>query len=149
MPVSGITERKTVLSGRNSVLAGLFFMAVYLWPNPNGVGVPVCGFYALTHLPCPACGTTRSVLAIVHGQWAAGWRLNPLGFLVCWLALMFLGGPLIRRWLPGLEVRISSPVWQNNATLVLLALLAVFGVLRLFAVRFPGLAELLHISTTL
>lgn len=45
------------------------------WPLPH------CVFHALTGCPCPACGGTRCVLALLRGNAAeaAGW--NPLVFL--------------------------------------------------------------------
>ena len=146
IPQNDFSKKTSVLSGRNSVLAGLFFVAVYFWPSPDGVGLPLCWFHSLTHLPCPACGTTRSVWAIVHGQWAHGWQLNPLGFMVCGLGLMFLAGPLLPRFAPGLEARISSPQWRNYATLTVLVVALIFGILRLAAFRYPVLADLMHIT---
>ena len=139
-------KKTSSLSGRNSVLAGLFFVVAYLWPYPNGVGFSLCWFHSITHLPCPACGTTRSVWAIVHGQWAHGWQLNPLGFLTCGVVLMFLTGPILRRLAPGFDERIDSPKWKNNATLTVLTVAVVFGLLRLAAFRYPVLADLMYIT---
>lgn len=39
-----------------------------------------CVFKLASGLPCPACGTTRSIIALWHGDWRASWRINPLGF---------------------------------------------------------------------
>jgi hypothetical protein len=45
-----------------------------------GLPLPPCAFRAVTGCPCPTCGATRCVLALLHGRVAeaAGW--NPLVF---------------------------------------------------------------------
>lgn len=46
----------------------------------SGLPLPPCAFHALTGYPCPTCGATRCVLALLHGHVgeALGW--NPLVF---------------------------------------------------------------------
>jgi hypothetical protein len=41
--------------------------------------LPPCPFRAMTHLPCPGCGMTRSVAALLHGNLALSFRYHPLG----------------------------------------------------------------------
>lgn len=42
-----------------------------------------CLIKHVTHVPCPSCGSTRSVLAILQGDFiAAIERFNPLGYLM-------------------------------------------------------------------
>jgi len=41
-----------------------------------------CFFKLITHLPCPACGSTRSVLSILGGEYLQACYLNPLGFVI-------------------------------------------------------------------
>lgn len=38
-----------------------------------------CGFLFLTGAPCPGCGMTRSLLALLHGSPGESWRFHPLG----------------------------------------------------------------------
>lgn len=45
--------------------------------------VPLCGFRALTGLPCPLCGCTRSLLAWSRLDFASALAANPLLFVVC------------------------------------------------------------------
>lgn len=52
------------------------------WPLPH------CAFHALTGCPCPACGATRCVLALLHGHVREALAWNPLAFL----ALLGVGG---------------------------------------------------------
>ncbi len=52
-------------------------------------GVVPCSFASLTHHPCPGCGTTRSALALFHGDFAGALRWNPLGpFVVVAFAVL-------------------------------------------------------------
>lgn len=45
-----------------------------------------CLFKKTTGIPCPACGSTRSLIEIVHLHPIAGLQTNPLGYI----ALLFL-----------------------------------------------------------
>lgn len=45
--------------------------------------LPVCGFRALTGLPCPLCGGTRSLLAWSRLDLVSALAANPLLFVVC------------------------------------------------------------------
>jgi hypothetical protein len=42
-------------------------------------GAVPCVFARVLHLPCPACGSTRAVLAFVRGDLDGVFRTNPLG----------------------------------------------------------------------
>ena len=65
----------------------LLCCAGYLWIGVNGMqhgngGIPSpCIFKAVTGLPCPSCGTTRSVVQLSRGNIANALHANPLGFL--------------------------------------------------------------------
>lgn len=52
------------------------------------VGYAFCLFKEATGLPCPACGATRSLLAITEGALSRGFLLNPIGFFLA--AIMVL-----------------------------------------------------------
>lgn len=71
----------------------MFGVGWYLTPNPEGhgthqqLGLPPCTIYFLTGRPCPSCGLTTSVSAIVHGQFGLAWRANPIGYLVVAVAV--------------------------------------------------------------
>lgn len=51
----------------------------------------VCLFKHVTSLPCPSCGSTRSVLSLVEGHWMSSLLINPLGLP---LAIFLLTAPL-------------------------------------------------------
>jgi len=48
----------------------------------NSMEPRVCLFKRITTIPCPSCGTTRSVLSILHGDFAGGLYWNPFGLIL-------------------------------------------------------------------
>jgi len=54
----------------------------------NALEPDVCLFKYLTNIPCPSCGSSRSVMAILNGDIHEAVWLNPLGFLI--LAIMII-----------------------------------------------------------
>lgn len=52
-------------------------------------GPVICPVRLLTGYPCPGCGGTRSMGAISIGQFDQAWSLNPLGFVVCIIAILW------------------------------------------------------------
>lgn len=62
-----------------SATALLWLAAACLWAPDFSP----CPFRLATGLPCPACGSTRAVAAILRGDFAEALRLNPIGYLLC------------------------------------------------------------------
>lgn len=52
--------------------------------------VPPCPLRALTGIPCPTCGMTRGVTALVHGNLEHALVMNPGTYLVLAVALLLL-----------------------------------------------------------
>ena len=42
-----------------------------------GSGLIRCPFATMTHMPCPGCGSTRAVLALLHLHFGEALRFNP------------------------------------------------------------------------
>lgn len=74
--------------------------------------LPPCPLRAVTGVPCALCGSTRGVIAAVHGEIGRAISLNPASILVLVLAVLMVAGWRVER------VRI--PVW---------AIVGVFAVL--------------------
>lgn len=55
---------------------------------------PTCIFYQATGYLCPACGNTRAVLALMHGQILRSIGYNPMIFILS-IVLLCLYGELI------------------------------------------------------
>ena len=45
-----------------------------------GLPLPRCAFHSITGCPCPTCGATRCLLALVHGHPLAALAWNPMAF---------------------------------------------------------------------
>ena len=78
-----------------TVLTGLMLVG-YLWLGWNFIegsahsSVPsICLFKEVTGLPCPSCGTTRSLLLLMHGDFRESFMMNPFGMMLA-LALMVM-----------------------------------------------------------
>ncbi len=84
------------------LLAGFLYV---FWLNPNSGDGYVCPFYTLTGLECFSCGLSRSLHAVVHGQFLVALHFHALGPLlvvialtasVVWLTEVLTGKPIIR-----------------------------------------------------
>jgi hypothetical protein len=100
--------------------------AILFFFNPaTTVFYPKCLFHEMTGLYCPGCGTTRALNHLLHGELPDALCANALVVL----ALPVLGFIILRRCL-----RRRPPVAASRVRLVwivvLLAVVAVFGVLR-------------------
>ena len=78
--------------------------------NGFSQGPIVCPIRLLTNIPCPACGTTRSIGSIAIGDFDRAWNLNPLGYLVYLLAIIWA-------FFPGVITRILHTL-DNNFSLI-------------------------------
>lgn len=61
-------------------------MAGYAWIACSLTGLmpedfTPCLFRNVTGLACPSCGTTRSLLLLIQGEWLQALMVNPLGYL--------------------------------------------------------------------
>lgn len=74
-------ERSYIFLSLTSV-AGIAWVAANM-AAPRAMGsVIVCPFRAVTGLPCPACGSTHSVIKVFSLDWAGALYDNPVGFLL-------------------------------------------------------------------
>jgi len=60
---------------------GYFWLAFH-FVKQETTGVTLCVFKRLTTLPCPACGSSRSVLLITEGNYYEALVMNPLGYFL-------------------------------------------------------------------
>jgi hypothetical protein len=54
----------------------------YIRDGPDQHGPGLCLFKHITGIPCPSCGTTRSVLSLLHGDVTNSLIYNPFGVII-------------------------------------------------------------------
>ena len=72
----------------------------------NKKSVEVCLMKHITNIPCPSCGSTRSVISITKGNFVEAFDLNPIGYVV---AIIMLIAPV---WI------ITDLILRNNSLFV-------------------------------
>lgn len=60
---------------------GYAYLAYSLFYSHSHSGITVCPIKNITGIPCPSCGTTRSVISLLQGDFNQAAYINPLGFL--------------------------------------------------------------------
>ena len=58
----------------------VFLNSQYFYPDAKRH--EVCLFKMVSGIPCPSCGSTRSVINLLKGNWSQGICINPLGIIV-------------------------------------------------------------------
>ena len=64
---------------------------VYYSMNNTGATsntVEVCLIKHVTNIPCPSCGSTRSVISLTKGDFVQALKINPLGYIVALIMLL-------------------------------------------------------------
>jgi hypothetical protein len=104
--------------------------AVYLWgtdPHQSGQMLPRCPFNWATGLLCPACGGTRMLYDLMHGDFAAALHDNTALLILGLPAAVYLSG----RWLyEGLRGRRYRPRLSARGTVTVLSLAVAWAVAR-------------------
>ncbi len=111
----------------------LFFVAiimvattVFFFDPATHVFYPGCTFHKLTGLNCPGCGATRSLHALLHGEWQTALRDNAL-FIG---AILFFGGRSFCFWVNHFRGRVNGSFFSTKWLWPSLLLVAIFSVLR-------------------
>ncbi len=90
---------------------GLACAAGYIWVyyliflKKNIGNATVCLMKKITTIPCPSCGTSRSVEAILSGSFKDAFYFNPLGFIIAPILII-------------LPIWIGYDIFQNRDTLL-------------------------------
>ena len=61
---------------------GWLVLVSQLKPEEVGKRYDVCLIRHFAHVPCPSCGSTRAVLALMQGDLAGALYWNPIGFVI-------------------------------------------------------------------
>lgn len=71
-------------------LAGYTWLYYNIWhqkTTPETSSVEVCLIKYTAGIPCPSCGSTRSILSITNGNFFEALAINPLGYIVITIML--------------------------------------------------------------
>lgn len=80
-----------MLLGRNKLYLILFTacLAGYIWlyfnftnTGTNHAKIEICLIKHFTNIPCPSCGSTRSVISLTKGSFLEALQINPLGYIL-------------------------------------------------------------------
>jgi len=79
---------------------------------------PICGLRRWAGIPCPFCGGTRSLAALIQLEWSEAFHLNPMVFLACmsvilWLGLWIADQRLRKQWAISLHQRAGQLPWSR------------------------------------
>ncbi|MDP3462332.1 MAG: DUF2752 domain-containing protein [Bacteroidales bacterium] len=70
-------------------LAGYIWLYFSMTKNfADNKSVEVCLIKHATNIPCPSCGSTRSVISLTKGDFIGALNLNPIGYLVAIIMLI-------------------------------------------------------------
>lgn len=105
-------------------LVALACMGVAAVASFTSIPLLPCLFRMLTHIPCPGCGMTRSIAALVRGDVALSFRYHPLGPPLLLAALACLAMP----FLPADRVRELSSRAPRQQTIAWTAFVLLVGV---------------------
>jgi len=76
-----------ILSACLAGYAWVFFI-LFFGHSKRIASFEVCLFKNISTIPCPSCGSTRSVLALLNGRFLESLLINPLGIIVAFVMLM-------------------------------------------------------------
>ncbi len=70
-------------------------MAGYIWLyyginsyQPGEESFDACLIKHVTNIPCPSCGSTRSVMSLIKGNFINALLINPLGYVVALIMVL-------------------------------------------------------------
>ena len=69
-------------------LAGFVWITYLHIQGFNNSQPSVCMIKSTTGIPCPSCGTSRSVMLIMEGNYLGALKINPMGFLISFMLLV-------------------------------------------------------------
>ena len=84
-----MTKKRLYLILTLGLIAGYSWLAYNLSQQHALNSKPVCFFKRTTGIPCPSCGNTRSVLAITSGDFYNAVLINPLGYVITAILIIF------------------------------------------------------------
>lgn len=94
------TSRERADAVAIGLLLGLTAILVRASSSPPMSSLVLCPFRRLTGWPCPGCGMTRALNALMRGRWDAALSLHPLSPIVAAVAMLLGLSALAKAILP-------------------------------------------------
>tara|TARA_R110000737_G_scaffold327084_3_gene341140 strand:- start:14394 stop:14810 length:417 start_codon:yes stop_codon:yes gene_type:complete len=70
-------------------LAGYIWLYFSITKNiADNMPAEVCLIKRVTNMPCPSCGSTRSIISLTKGEFVHALTINPIGYLVATIMLI-------------------------------------------------------------
>ena len=118
------------------IVAGI--LGSMLEPDPSGVGthtrlgLPPCGFYTVTGIPCPTCGVTTSFAEAAHGRFKKSFFTQPMGLFtfagICAGAVILAAALATGRSL----FRLKLPIGTCTIAVLILAIVVVSWICKIY-----------------
>ena len=70
-------------------IAGYIWLFIGLSQQHATSKTEVCFIKKMTDIPCPSCGSTRSILSLIKGNFIEAFYINPMGFLIAFILFLF------------------------------------------------------------
>jgi hypothetical protein len=103
MTVTRSMQAMTAMAAAMAAIVG-FWLLRNFDPNVAGNIFPPCIFRELTGYYCVGCGTTRMMHALVHGDIARAFSMNPLAML------LLIISPVPLAWKLGWQPKYAQPL---------------------------------------
>jgi len=108
----------------------------YIWlyfgltsSNFENKSVGVCIIKHATNIPCPTCGTTRSVILLMKGNFIEALQINPLGYIIAiimfvsplWIAIdIATKNKTFFKFYQKLEIKIKKPHYAISLIMLMI-----------------------------
>lgn len=125
-----MTRNRLYLLLTTLLTAGYAYLTIALLfqDGYSGQQVNACPVKAVTGIPCPSCGSTRSVISILHSNFTDALLLNPLGYIIAvvmlvlplWLIFDVL---LDKATLHKAYKLFEAALWKKPITIILIILI--------------------------
>ena len=110
-----------------TIILSIFLWGVQVLSSASSgftTGPTLCMFRNITGLPCPFCGTTRSIGHILIGNFDSALRLNPLGYISLMFFVFLFVKPLTIKKLSSFVAEKWWSLTQRNQISITLTILA-------------------------
>src|SRR5690554_1437054 len=82
-----MSRNKIKLYALLTTLCLIGYVWIYLTRINEESSFEVCLIKSITHIPCPSCGSTRSVISLTKGDFVQALSINPIGYIIAVIML--------------------------------------------------------------